>query len=120
MKYFTEDLKAIYQTERLMLVLMILNLLAALALLIFGLINLNPASPIVKVGYGDLGSYRDGPWTEMLTFPILAIILGVFHNLIAIKIFHKRGGGITKFFVITTSALIAGAFVVLIRLVGQG
>lgn len=120
MKYFAEDLRTIYQTERLMLVFMIANILASLALLIFGIVNLNPASPMVKVGYGDISGYRDGSWTEMLVFPIVAVIFGVFHNLIALKIYHKRGAGMAKFFVITTSALIAGAFVVLIRLVGEG
>lgn len=120
MKYFSEDIKTIYQTERMMLVLMCANLLGSLALMIFGIIHLSPASPMIKIGYGDIGGYRDGSWTEMLVFPIIAIILGVFHNLIAIKIFHKRGGGMAKFFIITTSALIAGAFIVLVRLVKEG
>ena len=56
----------------------------------------------------------------MLAFPLLAIIFGVFHNLLALRIFHKRGGGMTKFFLITTTALIAGTALVLIRLLGEG
>ena len=120
MKYFVEDLKKIYKEERIMLILMIINALGSLALLIFGIVSLNPNVAIVKVGYGDIGGYRDGLWTDMLTFPILAIIFGVFHNLIAVKIYHKRGAGMTKFFIIITTALIVGAFVVLIRLSREG
>ena len=119
MKYFTEDLKIIYQTERSTLALMIANLLASLALLIFSIINLNPASPMIKIGYGDISGYHDGPWTEMLVFPIIAILFGIFHNLIAVKIFHKRGAGMAKLFVITTTALIVGVFILLVRLVKE-
>lgn len=117
---FKEDFIKIYQTERGILILMILNLLFSIGLLVFSLINLNPDSAVVKIGYGDIGGYRDGSWADMLTFPLLAIIFGVFHNLLALRIFHKRGGGMTKFFLITTTALIAGTALVLIRLLGEG
>lgn len=120
MKFFAEDLKQIYQTERIMLILMILNLLASLALAIFGFVNLSPNAPMVKIGYGDIGGYRDGSWTDMLAFPLLATVFGILHNFIAIKIFHKRGAGMTKFFLVATTALIAGTFIVLIRLLGEG
>lgn len=103
-----------------MLVLMILNLLASVALFIFSIINLNPNIAVVKIGYGDIGGYRDGSWVDMLAFPVLALILGVFHNLVALKIYHKRGAGMTKFFILTTTALIAGTLIVLIRLLGEG
>lgn len=117
---FKEDITKIYQTERGILILMILNLMASIALLIFSFINLNPNSSVVKVGYGDIGGYRDGSWTDMLAFPLLAVIFGVFHNLLALRVFHKRGGGMTKFFLIITTALIAGTVLVLIRLLGEG
>ena len=120
MKTFFADIKTIYRNERLMLVMMILNLLASIGLFVFGIINLNPSSAVVKVGYGDIGGYRDGSWADMLAFPLLAIIFGIFHNLIAVRIFRKRGAGMTKFFLGTTTALIIGAFIVLIRLTKEG
>ncbi|MDO4508283.1 MAG: hypothetical protein Q4B65_02805 [Candidatus Saccharibacteria bacterium] len=120
MKYFAEDLKKIYKNEHFMLALMILNLIASIILIVVSLLNLNPESAIVKVGYGDIGGYRDGSWMDFLTFPLLGLIFGVFHNLIALVVFHKRGAGMTKFFLLTTSALILGSFIVLIRLLGEG
>ena len=120
MKDFKEDIKKIYKDERLMLIMMILNFLVALALMIFSLIKLNPSSSVIKVGYGDIGGYRDGSWTDLIAFPLLAILFGVLHNFIAVRIFHKRGAGMTKFFLITTTTLIIGAFIVLIRLVQEG
>ncbi|MBQ3445279.1 hypothetical protein IJG29_00935 [Candidatus Saccharibacteria bacterium] len=119
-KYFAEDLKKIYADERLMLILMAVNLLLAVILLIAGVMNINPDMAVVKIGYGDIGGYRDGSWTDMLTFPLLAIVFGVFHNLIALNIYHKRGAGMTKFFLVVTTALIVGAFIVLIRLSKEG
>ncbi len=120
MKAFKEDLAKVYQSERGILVLMIFNLLFSIALLVFSLIHLNPNSAVVKIGYGDIGGYHDGTWVDMLAFPLFAIVFGVFHNLLALRIFHKRGGGMTKFFLITTTALIAGTFLVLLRLLGEG
>ena len=100
--------------------LILLNFLLSIGLLIFSILNLNPNGAVVKVGYGDIGGYRDGTWAEMLTFPILAIIFGILHNLLALRIFHKRGSGMAKFFLITTTMLIAGTLLVLIRLLGEG
>ena len=119
MKHFVEDLKQIYHQERLMLVFGILNILGSIALLIFSLIKLNPESAIVKIGYGDIGGYRNGSWADMLTFPLFALIFGVFHTFIALRIYEKRGAGMAKFFLIMTAGLILGAFVVLIRLTGE-
>lgn len=120
MKHFAEDFKKIYQTEPFMLALMILNLLASIGLIIFSIVNLNPDSATIKVGYGDIGGYRDGSWTDFLAFPLLGLLFGVFHNFIAIDVFHKRGAGMTKFFLVTTSTLIIGAFIILIRILGEG
>lgn len=119
MKTLKKDFIKLYHTERGILILMIVNLLLATTLFIFAVIRLNPSASVVKVGYGDIGGYRDGSWTDMFAFPLLAIIFGIFHNLLAVRIFHKRGGGMTKFFLLATTMLILGSFLVLIRLLGE-
>lgn len=119
MKDLKEDLISIYQSERGLLILMILNLLLSIILLVFSIINLNPNSAVVKIGYGDIGGYRDGIWTDMIAFPLFAITLGFLHNLLTLRVFRKRGGGMAKFFAITTTALIMGAGLVLVRLLGE-
>jgi hypothetical protein len=119
MKSFLEDLKQIYKNERLMLVLMIITLVVSIVLLIFSLVKLSTESIVVKVGYGDIGGYRSGGWAEMLTFPILAFIFGVLHNFIALRIYKKRGAAMAKFFLLATLGLIAGTFIVLVRLSGE-
>ena len=119
MKTLKEDLIKAYHNERGIIVFMIINFLLSIGLLIFSLINLHPNSGVVKIGYGDIGGYRDGSWFDLLAFPILAVIFGFFHGILALRIFHKRGGGMAKFFLITTTALIFGTGLVLIRLLGE-
>ena len=119
MNTLKEDFIKIYKTSRGVLALMILNLILSVGLLIFSVINLNPNTAVVKIGYGDIGGYRDGTWVEMITFPLLALVCGLLHNIIALRIFHKRGSGMAQFFLITTIALIFSTFLVLIRLLGE-
>lgn len=120
MKTFKEDIAKIYHNERGILVIMIFNLLFSIGVLIYAFTRLNPSAPLVKVGYGDIGGYRDGSWIDLLAFPLLAITFGILHGLVALRIFHKRGGGMAKFFLITTTMLIFGTLLVLIRLSKEG
>ena len=119
MKNFVTDIKQLYHSDRISLVVIILNVIASIALFVFSIIKLSPDSAIVKVGYGDIGGYRNGSWADMLAFPLLAIIFGIFHNLIALRIFEKRGASMAKFFVLITLILVAGTFVLLLRLTGE-
>lgn len=120
MQGLREDFTKIVQTERGVLLLMAFNLLLAIALIIFAMVNLNPNAAVVKVGYGDIGGYRDGTWIEMLAYPLLAVIFGLIHGILAVRVFHKRGSGMAKFFLLTTTVLILGTFLVLIRTLGDG
>ena len=99
---------------------MVLNLIMSLGLLVFSIVTLNPNASVVKVGYGDIGGYRDGTWASLIAFPLLALNFGILHNLLTLRIYRKRGGGMAKFFLITTSLLVLGTILVLIRLLGEG
>lgn len=116
MKKFGEALREIYYEDRGILILMIINFLLSLVLFVFAIVKMNPEVAVVKIGYGDIGGYRDGLWTDLIMFPLAAILFGVLHSFLALKIFEKRGGGMVKFFLITTTMLIMGAMVVLLRI----
>ena len=120
MKDYKEDIIKIYHHERVTLTLMIINSILSLALAILSFVRINPASSVIKVGYGDIGGYRDGSWTDLIAFPLLAILFGIMHNFLAVRIFHRRGAGMAKFFIIVTTMLIIGAFIVLARLTKEG
>ena len=120
MRGFKQTFLTVFREERGFFVLMFLNFLVGMALLVFSLATLNPDKAAVKIGYGDIGGYRDGTWIDMLTFPILAVLFGVLHNFLALKIFERNKSGIAKVFVTVTFFLLIGAFVVLSRLLGEG
>ncbi len=120
MKYLLDDFIQIFHTERGVLLLMFVNLLASIALIIFSLVTLNPAAPVAKVGYSDLSGYRDGTWIDFLAFSLFGLILGIVHNVLTLRIFHKRGSGMAKFFSCLTFFLILGTFLVLARVHGEG
>lgn len=120
MKTLKTDLIKLFQEDKMGVLLLCFNFLLGLGLFVFAVLKLNPNSSVVKIGYGDIGGYRDGTWIKMLVFPLVAILLGVFHNFLAIKIFSKRGVAMMKFFLITTIMLMLGTLVVLIRLLREG
>ncbi len=134
MKDFGQNLKEIIREHKVLFLMMIILVLMCLALFITSIVTLSPSSAVVKTGYGDIGSfsgedlvemrtaggYRDGSWVDMLAFPILALIIGILHNLIAVRLYKRRGDGLAKAFVLISMAITLGAFVVLFRLLGEG
>ena len=67
MKNFKQDLELIYREHRGLLILMILLFVCSMIFFIFSIFNLSPSSAIVKVGYGDIGSFAGEGLTEMRT-----------------------------------------------------
>lgn len=120
MKELKEDFIDIYHNERGIIVMMAFNFLLAMGIMVFAITKLNPASSVVKIGYGDIGGYRDGAWYDLLAFPILMFVFGVLHTLLSARIFRKRGGGMAKFFLMVTTCLILGTLLVLLRLMKEG
>ena len=120
MKTFKADFINLYRSDRIAIIIMIFNLLLSIGLAIFAIVNLNPNTAVVKIGYGDIGGYRDGAWFDLLAFPILSLTFGVLHGFLALRIFHKRGNVMAKFFLLISTALILGTLLVLIRLLGEG
>lgn len=119
MKDLRAEILTIFREERFGFLVMLLNFVVALALFIFSIFNLKMNSTAVKIGYGDIGGYRDGAWTNLLVFPLVAVVFGVLHNFLAMRIFKKRGGAMMKFFLFITIALSLATFVVLVRLLRE-
>lgn len=134
MKKFGQYFKEIAKEHQGLLSLMAVLILMCLALFVVSLVTLKPSSAVIKVGYGDIGSfagedltemrtaggYRDGSWVDMLAFPMLAVIVGIVHNFIALRLYAKRGDGSAKAFIVMSMVVIIGAFLVLFRLLGEG
>ena len=119
-KKLKEDFLTIARRRPGLLASMIALAVLSLALLIFALLQLAPGDITTTVGYGDIGGYRAGSWVETFSFVGLALIWGVLHNLIAVRLYGERGVTSAKQFVRFSLVLVLAAFVVLLRLVGRG
>lgn len=106
---------------------MIALLAVAAIFLVVSLVTLRPQGTVVIVGYGDVygemaglsGGYRRSSWLNMLAFPILAVLFGVVHNVIAVRVYRKYGKNTALLVVYATMLTIVGAFIVLLRLLGE-
>lgn len=134
MKNIPENFKKIFESHKALLIAQAFLLIVSIALFIFSLLNLGSSATVVKTSYGDIGRYQGGDWssmansggyhddswTERFAYPTLAIIFGILHNLIAIKIFEKKGSGAAGYFVLFSIALVFATFIVLGRLLAEG
>ena len=134
MKNIPENFKKIFESHKMLLSAQTLLLVISIALFIFSLFNLGSNTTVVKTSYGDIGRYQGGEWssmansggyhddawTERFAFPLFAIIFGLLHNLIAVKIFEKKGSGAAGYFVLFSIVLVLATFVVFLRLLAEG
>ena len=110
MKDLAKDLKEVYVKHRTMFTLMVVVTIFSIILFIYSIVNLHPNASVVKVSYGDIGRYQggewssmsnsggyhDGPWQAMLVYPMFALLFGILHNVIALRIFRKKGDKIAN------------------------
>ncbi|MBR1802038.1 hypothetical protein IJ768_02305 [Candidatus Saccharibacteria bacterium] len=134
MKAIAENFRKIFESHKWLLVAQATLLVASIALFIFSIVNIGSSASVVKTSYGDIGRYQGGDWssmansggyhddvwTERFAFPLLAVVFGILHNLLAIKIFEKKGAGVAGYFIIFSISLTLATFVVLGRLLGEG
>lgn len=109
--------------------MMAMIVLAALSgmMLIFSLTTLRPQNTVVIVGYGDVygeiagisGGYRRESWANMLAYPVLALVFGLVHNLLVLRIYRKYGKDAALVLAVVTMLLVVTAVVVMLRLMGE-
>ena len=100
----------------------------SLILLVIALVTLRPQETVVITGYGDVygefagltGGYRRASWLNMLAFPILALLFGVVHNFIAVRVYQKYGRDAALGWIVVTMLLVVATAVVMFRLLGEG
>lgn len=120
MKNFKITLLQMAREDRKVFLWMVGNFLVNFVFFLFGIFKLRPDSAVVKVAYGDIGGYVDGSWTDMVAFAILAVVFGVFHNIISVSLYEKYGKMVARTFLVISMMLGAMGMVVLLRLVGEG
>lgn len=117
----------VYRKQKSLLIAMIILMVASLLLFILSLTVLRPSSNVVIIGYGDVygeiagisGGYRRSGWMTMLAFPILALIYGILHNLLVLRIYRRYGRDVAMIFAVISIVLVMATLLVLFRLVGE-
>ncbi len=133
MKDIGAGLKKIFREEKGLLVMMLVLFAMGMVLILHTLFHFKAGGTTMYIGYSDIGEftggdplslwssggYRTGGWAEMAVFPILGVILGVLHNLFAVQAFRRRGKGFAVAVVMISMMIAVGAFVLLMRLLGE-
>ena len=133
MKEIGNGFKKIFREGKGTLVGMVLLLIVGLTLVFHTLLNFKAGGTTMYIGYSDIGKfaggewlslwnsggYRTGCWAEMAVFPILGGILGILHNFFAIQIYQRRGKGYAQVLIFVSILIGIGAFVLLLRLLGE-
>ena len=133
MKDIGAGLKKIFREEKGLLVMMLVLFAMGMVLILHTLFHFKAGGTTMYIGYSDIGEftggdplslwssggYRTGGWAEMAVFPILGVILGVLHNLFAVQAFRRRGKGFAVAVVMMSMMIAVGAFVLLMRLLGE-
>jgi hypothetical protein len=121
MKDLAEDFKAIWKKDRRLLWWMAAQFAISVWLFLLPIINLNPNRPKVWARYSDISSgYAQSDWWYLVSFAIIAIVLGIGHNLLSAKLYSKRGGDIARLFLGVSIMITIIGIRFLISLIGEG
>ena len=100
--------------------MMIALAVMSVILLIISFTTLRPQNSVVIVGYNDVfGGYQRASWANMLAFPLMAVLFGLLHNLLAIRVFQKYGKDAAMVLVGATMLLVVLAMLTIFRLLGE-
>ena len=133
MKDIGKGFLKIFREEKGLLVAMVLLLMTGIALGLHTFFHFKAGGTTMYIGYSDIGKfsggewlslwnsggYRTGGWAEMAVFPILGLAVGVLHNMFAIQVYTRRGKGYAQIVVLISFLILAGAFTLLLRLLGE-
>lgn len=128
-----ESLKNIYKEDKKIIALMVLVLLMAIFFIIMVLPGLKAGTGAVKIGYSDIGKadgggtlrmqsgggYKDGSIWELVAFSVFGLLVGVGHNLLAVRMYEKRGKVMTVAVLGVSVVLLGIATVIIKRLLGE-
>lgn len=119
--------KEVVRKQKPLMIAMLVLMVASAILLVFSFTTLRPQNTVVIVGYGDVygeiagisGGYRRDSWMNMMAFPVLALIYGVLHNVMILRVYRKYGRDAAMMIAIMSVLLVVGTFVVIFRLLGE-
>ena len=68
-------------------------------LFLLPLLNLNPSKAKTWIRYSDIGNgYMQNDWWYSIAFSVVALALGIGHNLLGARVYTKRGRDVARLF----------------------
>jgi len=120
MKELAEDFKSIAKKDRNLFWWMTIDFLLSLWLFLIPFFNINSGVGRRPVWYSDITSYhRDGEW-YLISFSIIAVVLGIGHILLAARLYSKRGKDIARLFLAISIIIAIIGIRFLLNILGEG
>lgn len=115
------DFKLVLRKKRDVFAMMIVLCLMNIPLFIAPIVTLDSSLPKMKVRFSDIYTrvFSQEVWYYMLAFSLLAVVLGLGHNLIALRLTKKRGAAVAKLFLGASMMVTVFAFAFLMRILTE-
>lgn len=115
------DFKLVLRKKRDVFAMMIVLCLMNIPLFIAPIVTLDSSLPKMKVRFSDIYTrvFSQEVWYYMLAFSLLAVVLGLGHNLIALRLTKKRGAAVAKLFLGASIMVTVFAFAFLMRILTE-
>lgn len=115
------DFKLVLRKKRDVFAMMIILCLMNIPLFIAPIVTLDGSLPKMKVRFSDIyiRVFSQEVWYYMLAFSLLAVVLGLGHNLIALRLTKKRGAAVAKLFLGASIMVTVFAFAFLMRILTE-
>lgn len=121
MKDLADEIKTIWKKDRGLFWWVAVQFLVAAVLFVIPIMNLNPNHPKIYARYSDISNgYSSSYWWYLVSFSIIAVAMGIGHNLLSVKLYTKRGKDIARLFLGVSIAITVVAIRFLLSIIGEG
>lgn len=115
MKELIQSLKGVTKDKKILFT-MIGLFVASVILIIISLVNIRVNNLQIWSRYASFGeNYYKAKWYYLFAFTFEGLIIGIFHNLLAARLFAKKGRIITMLFLLISIGIVLLSIVTLAR-----
>ena len=120
-KELINDFRKVYRKQREVVISMIALFIMNVVLFLTPIFNLNATLPKIRVRFSDVYDkvFDQAGWYYLLTFSLLAVIIGLGHNFIAARIASRQGKHLALIFLALSMLLTAFAICFLFKILSE-
>ncbi|MCL2869530.1 hypothetical protein FWF48_01840 [Candidatus Saccharibacteria bacterium] len=119
MKEQLDNIKLIMKNDRQVFITMVSLVILSLVAVVLGVVSIHPSVIPVWYRYVSMGEYYYRvQWYYLISFIILAVVLGGLHNLIAIRLYKKHGKVPTLLFLAFSIFLVLFLIAIMLNVFG--